>query len=99
MYRCSLGLLIGLCNFGAHAQEVSQWRVSMYSMFELVSQGYELKAYSDNTPSSPPAFGHSSVVYFLQKDRELIQCVEYKSNPSATFPRPRPSCSTLVKPN
>jgi hypothetical protein len=87
-----------MCSFGAGAQEVQQWGGSMYSMFDLISQGYELKAYFDNSPNPPPAYVHYPVVYFLQKAKELARCTEYKFNVGVTTPLPPPRCSMLVRP-
>lgn len=100
MYRHSLGLVLGLCSFEARAQGVHQWVGSTYSMYDYINQGYELRAYSDNTPStaSAPAFGHFQVVYFLQKEKELVRCIEYQPNARSATPQPSPFCSTLTKP-
>jgi hypothetical protein len=62
-------------------------------MFELASDGYELKSTENNYVWEGGALKNSFVTYYLQKGPSVVRCLEASTLPNAL------SCFILVRPH
>jgi hypothetical protein len=76
-YWMLVGMIAGLSAGVSHAQTIAdrnQWQATDKTMFELVSNGYELKAVVlDGSKTSAQA---PDTLYYLQNGRQVAMCRE-----------------------
>jgi hypothetical protein len=86
---------------------VTQWDRTDKSMHDYISEGYELKAKSDNSAVPAPTTLLLIQMYMLQKAGSMVKCHEYSMGlrdsferaPAQNSPIPDPVCFILTQPS
>jgi hypothetical protein len=86
---------------------VTQWNRTDKSMYDYISEGYVLKAKSENSAVTTPMTLLLVQMYILQKAGSVVKCHEYSMGlrdsferaPAQNSPIPDPVCFILTQPS
>ena len=72
-------IIIFFSTFGLADVDIDQWQDSDKTYNDLISDGFEVKAYNINTINNENGFFLMFFVTVLQKDKEVYECQEYQT--------------------
>jgi hypothetical protein len=87
-----------LSSASASAQQDVQWQHMNKSLFDLVSEGYELKALVSNEAASRMLDRPIYIIYYLQKIASLVRCFEYLPENAQPWATEHGQCQMLIPP-
>ena len=59
--------------------DIDQWQDSKKSYYDLIQEGFEIKAYNTSTIEAANGYLLMFFVTVLQKDNEVYECQEYQT--------------------
>ena len=93
----AFGLAV-LSSASGSAQQDVQWQHINKSLFDLISDGYELKALVSNEAASRMLDRPIYIVYYLQKPTSLVRCFEFLPENARAWATEPGQCQMLIAP-
>jgi hypothetical protein len=87
-----------LSSASVSAQQDVQWQYINKTLFELISEGYELKALLSNEAASRMLDRPIHIIYYLQKPTSLVRCFEYLPENAHAWATEPGRCQMLIAP-